>query len=119
MKKEKCSLCKGEGQISDGVTQERNGLSIEVFSRCPKCNGSPHLDWIEQVVGKQPGHRLSPGITVKEVDLSAIIPSKSLTEMLDEGYELCDGKESTTDLRDCFQFEHPDDIKEFFEDKDD
>jgi len=78
MKKEKCSLCKGEGQISDGVTKERNGLSVEVFSRCPKCQGSSHLDWVEQIVGKQPTYKImSPGVYTKEVDLSEMIPNRN------------------------------------------
>ena len=115
MKTEKCSLCKGEGQISEGIIKESNGLTVESFSICPKCQGSPHLDWIEQIVGKQPkSNYISLGVYTKEVDLSSIVPNRSLAEMLVDGFELCDGKESTTDLKECFKFESADDLKEYF-----
>lgn len=70
--KEICSECKGTGEITyvEGEVHY-NGIDITISEPCSKCNGSGRLDWVEQIVGKHPTHRMmSPGVYVREVDLS-------------------------------------------------
>jgi hypothetical protein len=37
--------------------------------KCPKCQGTGKLDWIEMVVGKK-SNLVKPGVYIKEVDVS-------------------------------------------------
>ena len=44
---------------------------------CSKCNGEGKLDWVENIVGKiikKPNY-VKPGVYVKEIDLSVMIPT--------------------------------------------
>jgi len=60
-----CPECKGKGHFQD----DHNNIQT-----CEKCKGYGKLDWVEMVVGKS-SWRVEPGVYVKEIDLSAMIPN--------------------------------------------
>ena len=55
--------------------------------KCPKCKGTGKLDWIENVVGKKQ-NMVSPGVYVREVDVSEYIPNKHCLYDEDDRYWL-------------------------------
>ena len=65
-----CKQCNGTGK------PDNNKFKTEYYGYmvCDKCKGSGKFDWIESIVGKK-AYRLKPGVYVKEVDYSEIIPS--------------------------------------------
>jgi len=63
-----CSRCCGTG----GFYHIINKCDII----CSKCNGEGKLDWVENVVGKiKQSNYVKPGVYVKEIDLSVMIPA--------------------------------------------
>ena len=51
-----CDKCNGEGSIYEDFS-EGDPLwepEYQLGTICPKCNGHRKLDWIENIVGKQP-----------------------------------------------------------------
>ena len=66
-----CSKCKGKKAIHSDDPQVMSSM-------CSKCGGEGKVDWITNAMSKPTDSFISPGVYVKEIDLSTHVPNDTI-----------------------------------------